>query len=68
MIFGCFSHDPGGGLAGVLALTLVLIELNHHIYFRVFLYCLVGMELHIARFTDADGNRCRVPDTRRRVL
>jgi hypothetical protein len=46
----------------VLLLAFVFIELNHHVYFRIFLYWLVGMELHVARFADAYGNRCTVHD------
>jgi hypothetical protein len=49
-------------MAGVIGLTFVFIELNHHVHFRTILYWLVGMELHIARFADAYGNRCTLHD------
>jgi|SRR6185369_3680656 len=51
-----FSYDPGSALARVLVLAFVFIKLNHPVYFRVVLYWLFGMKLHVARFADAYGN------------
>ena len=51
-----------GLLAGVIGLPFVFTELNHHVYFRIFLYWLVGMELHIARLADTYGYRCTLHD------
>ena len=49
-------------LARVQRRALVLVELNLQIYFRVLLDWLFGMELHIARFADGEGNRGALHD------
>jgi hypothetical protein len=41
----------------------VLVELNLHIYFCVFLNWLFGMELHIACFADGESNRGELHDS-----
>ena len=41
----------------------MLVELNLHIYFCVFLNWLFGMELHIACFADGESNRGELHDS-----
>ena len=55
-ILGCFAQDPQRVLTTAQRLALVLVELNLHIYFRVVLDWLFGMELGIATFAYAKGN------------
>ena len=62
-VLGCFAHDSQSALTAVYRLALVLCELNLHIYFRVVLDWLFGMEVHIARFADGKGNRGALHDS-----
>ena len=64
LVLSSLSHYPGSGLAGVLALALVLPELEVEIPLRIFdpFHGLHGnLELAIAKSADPDSWDCAEP-------
>jgi hypothetical protein len=68
LILGCFAHNSHGVLATVYRLALMGIKLRLNFLFRVILRCLIGPELGIATFADADSWEGRLYDAQFSLL